>query len=53
MSAVPVEQYLRTTYDPDMEYVAGQLVERLGGDYLHSRWQTLITLLPGSREESR
>jgi hypothetical protein len=25
---VPVEQYLRTSYDPDMEYVDGALLER-------------------------
>ncbi|HUE02594.1 MAG TPA: hypothetical protein VMR62_23705 [Bryobacteraceae bacterium] len=24
----PVEEYLQTNYDPDLEYVDGQLVER-------------------------
>jgi hypothetical protein len=29
---VPVEEYLSTNYDPDCEYVDGQIVERnLGG----------------------
>jgi hypothetical protein len=28
---VPVEEYLRTIYDPDREYVDGALVERHGG----------------------
>jgi len=29
---VPVEEYLRTHYDPDCEYVDGRIVERTGGD---------------------
>ena len=52
-TAVPVEEYLRTTYDPDMEYVAGQLVERHVGESYHSRLHSLITLLLGSREKTR
>jgi hypothetical protein len=36
-AAVPVEEYLRTTYEPDREYVGGQLVERHVGEYFHSR----------------
>lgn len=39
---VPVEEYLRTTYHPDMEYVEGQLVERHVGERKHSRLQFLI-----------
>jgi Uma2 family endonuclease len=42
-TAVPVEEYLRTTYDPDMEYVDGQLVERHVGEYDHSRLQSLLS----------
>jgi hypothetical protein len=34
--AIPFEEYLRRTYDPDMEYVDGQLVERHVGEYFHS-----------------
>jgi Uma2 family endonuclease len=49
-TAVPVEEYLHTTYDPDMEYVGGQLVERHVGEYFHSRLQSLITALLVSRE---
>ena len=41
-TSVPVEQYLRTTYHPDMEYVDGELVERHVGEHKHSRLQTLI-----------
>ncbi|PWT99428.1 MAG: Uma2 family endonuclease [Terriglobia bacterium] len=33
---VSVEEYLNTSYDPDMEYVDGVLVERNVGDWLHS-----------------
>ena len=52
MTAVPVEEYLRRTYNPDMEYVAGQLVERHVGEYFHSRLQFLIAQFLGSREKS-
>lgn len=36
---VPVEEYLRTNYDPDCEYVDGQIVERNSGEKTHSRMQ--------------
>jgi Uma2 family endonuclease len=52
-SAVPVEEYLRTTYHPDMEYLEGQLVERHVGEYFHSRLQSLIAAALGSRERDR
>jgi Uma2 family endonuclease len=52
-TAVPVEQYLRSTYDPDMEYVDGQLVERHVGEYFHSRLQSLIVMALGIRERER
>jgi Uma2 family endonuclease len=41
-TAVPVEEYLRTTYDPDKEYVAGQLVDRHVGEYYHSFLQNAL-----------
>ena len=41
-TAIPVEQYLRTYYDPDMEYVDGHLVERHVGEYFHSLLQILL-----------
>jgi len=53
LAAVPVEEYLRTTYDPDREYVAGQLVERNVGEYSHSRLQFLIAMTLGMRERER
>ena len=49
LTAIPVEEYLRTSYEPDMEYVDGQLVERHVGEYFHSRLQTLIVLSLGTR----
>lgn len=48
--SVPVEEYLRTSYEPDMEYVDGALVERHVGEHNHSRLQTLLVLLLGPRE---
>lgn len=52
-SAVPVEEYLRTTYHPDMEYLEGQLVERHVGEYFHSRLQSLIIGILLLRERER
>jgi Uma2 family endonuclease len=52
-SAVPVEEYLRTSYDPDMEFLDGRLVERHVGEYFHSRLQTLIVMALGLREQER
>jgi Uma2 family endonuclease len=39
---IPVEEYLNTSYHPDMEYVDGTLVERSMGDWLHSLTQRNI-----------
>ena len=39
---ISVEEYLNTSYDPDMEYVDGILVERNVGDLLHSLVQSNI-----------
>jgi Uma2 family endonuclease len=50
---VSVEEYLRTTYEPDMEYVGGQLVERHVGEYFHSRLQSRLVILLGIRERER
>jgi len=51
--SVPVEEYLRTTYRPDMEYVDGELVERHLGEHKHSRLQTLVLFELGARERDR
>ena len=37
---ISVDEYLSTSYDPDVEYVDGVLVERSGGDWLHSLIQS-------------
>ena len=36
---IPVEEYLNTSYDPDREYVDGEVVERNLGEKTHSRIQ--------------
>jgi Uma2 family endonuclease len=41
---IPVEEYLNTSYDPDMEYVDGVLVERNMGDWSHSLVQSNLIL---------
>jgi Uma2 family endonuclease len=41
-TAVSVEEYLHTSYEPDREYVNGRLVERHVGEYFHSMLQGLI-----------
>lgn len=51
--ALPVEEYLRTAYHPDREYVDGQLVERNVGEYFHSRMQIMLGALLMSRERQR
>lgn len=39
---VSVEEYLNTSYEPDMEYVDGELVEINVGDPLHSQVQSNV-----------
>jgi len=53
LTTVPVEDYLNTSYDPDVEYVDGHLVERHVGEYFQSRLQFLISLILGAREQER
>jgi Uma2 family endonuclease len=50
---VPVEEYLRTAYEPDAEYVLGHLVERHVGEWDHSLLQALITGLLSQRRRPR
>ena len=44
MALVPVEEYLNTSYDPDVEYVDGVLVERNVGEWHHSLIQSNLIL---------
>lgn len=50
---IPVEEYLRTTYRPDCEYVNGRLVERHVGEYRHSFLQGLLIALLSARARER
>ena len=50
---VPVEEYLGTTYEPDREYLDGELKERHVGEYFHSRLQLLLASLLLGREQRR
>ena len=36
VSHIPVEVYLRSTYEPDAEYVDGEIEERPMGEYDHA-----------------
>ncbi|MGA3371718.1 MAG: Uma2 family endonuclease [Terracidiphilus sp.] len=39
---ISVEEYLKTTADPDCEYVAGVVEERAVGEYDHATWQMIL-----------
>lgn len=41
-SFVPLEEYLRSSFEPDAEYIDGQIQERAGGENDHSAWQKAI-----------
>ena len=41
-TSISVEEYLNTSYDPDVEYVDGVLVERNVGDEQHSNVQSNV-----------
>ena len=40
---VPLEEYLHSTYEPDVEYLNGELVKRKVGELDHSNIQTLLS----------
>ncbi len=42
---VSVDEYLRTSYNPDCEYVDGVIEERNLGEYEHSVMQGFFTIL--------
>jgi Uma2 family endonuclease len=50
-SLVSVEEYLKTTTDPDCEYVAGALQERSVGEFDHATWQIALAAYFLSREK--
>lgn len=43
---VPIEEYLRSSYSPDAEYIDGQIVEREStmGENEHSAWQKALVV---------
>ena len=41
---IPVEQYLHSTYEPDAEYVDGEVQERAVGEFDHGAWQSEIVV---------
>ena len=41
---VPLEVYLRSSYEPDAEYVDGVIEERPMGQYDHSSWQHALEM---------
>ena len=41
-SQVPLELYLRSSYEPDAEYVDGHIEERPVGEFDHASWQLAI-----------
>jgi hypothetical protein len=50
IAPVPVEVYLRTSYEPDAEYVDGVIEERPMGQNDHSAWQNALQVWRSTRE---
>jgi len=49
---VPVEEYLNTTYRPDVDYVDGEIEERNLGEFDHADLQTeILTLLRNHQKD--
>ncbi len=51
-SLLTMEAYLSSTFQPDMEYIDGELKERHVGSYEHSRLQALIAMWFGQNEST-
>jgi Uma2 family endonuclease len=47
---VSVEEYLRTSYDPDCEYVCGEVLDRNVGEKGHSKVQKRLLVFLAQRE---
>jgi len=50
-TAVPVGEYLNTSYRPDCDYLDGELLERNVGERDHSRLQMLLSRYLSNREK--
>jgi Uma2 family endonuclease len=48
---IPIEEYLRTSYHPDCDYVDGEIQERNLGEFEHGRLQALLTMWFGNNEK--
>jgi Uma2 family endonuclease len=48
---VPVEEYLKTVYEPDCDYVDGEVLERNVGEHSHGRVQKKLLLYLARVEE--
>ena len=44
-SVLCIDEYLHTSYKPDLDFVEGMLQERHMGEYEHNKLQTLIAVL--------
>ena len=49
-TAVPLSEYLATSYRPDCDYLDGELLERNVGEWNHSRLQMLLSRYLSNRE---
>lgn len=48
---IPVEEYLRSSYSPDREYVDGEIVERNLGEKTHGRIQKKLIVYLDARSQ--
>jgi|ERR1044071_5033684 Uma2 family endonuclease len=48
---ISLDEYLNTSFSPDMEYRDGVLVERNVGEERHARLQALLAIYIGTREK--
>lgn len=48
---VPVEEYLRSSYAPDCEYLDGYVEERAVGEFDHASWQAALVRFFGMKEK--
>jgi Uma2 family endonuclease len=46
-----IEQYLHTSYKPDVHFVDGEIEERNGGEYSHAKIQAFIATLFTNQED--
>jgi hypothetical protein len=49
--AISVEEYLRTSYSPDCDFVDGRIRERNFGEWDHASLQKKLILYFGNREK--